>query len=285
MMHLSEQIQEHLSQLSKSQKKVASFVLEQPREVAMASAQEIGSIIGVSETTVIRFCYSIGLSGYGELQKMIREQLLFRESSLSTYQQSKKEFGEEPHFHEKVMSQDRQRILETMRQIKDDDFKRAITQLAEATTIYTLGLRSSHAAAMWLSYTIGLAKEDVRLLRTDSEDIVQTISRMNKHSVLVVISFHRYLKETVQIAKLAKQQGVFIIGITDSYAAPIQPYSHILFPMYSPDRSTLDTTASLFSFMNAMVAAIVLRQEQSIAKQQQLYRKVQSDFLFVERGE
>lgn len=284
-MQLSEQIQEHLSQLSKSQKKVASFVLDQPREVAMSSAQEIGNVIGVSETTVIRFCYSIGLSGYGELQKMIREQLLFHESSFITYQQSKREFGEEPLFHEKVMEQDRQRILQTMHQIKDADFHAAITRLAEATTIYTLGLRSSHAAAMWLSYTVGLVKEDARLLRLDSEDIVQTMSRMDQKSVLVVISFHRYLKETIQIAKLARQQGVFIIGITDSYAAPIQPYSNILFPIYSPDRSTLDTTASLFSFMNAIVAALALQQEESIAQQQQTYRNVQSDFLFVERGE
>lgn len=281
-MKLKELIQEHYNELSISQKKVALYVIDQPKTVAMSSAQEIGTTIGVSETTVIRFSYSLGLSGYAELQKNIREQLLFQESSLTTYQQAKLELDQEPHLFEQVMEQDRLTIRETMKQINEVDYKTAIERLAKAETVYVLGLRASYTAANWLSYTIGLVRGNVQLLRPETEDIIQTLSQMNKNSVVIVISFHRYLKETIQIAELAHKQGAFMIGITDSLLAPIVAYSHLLFSIYSPNKSTLDATASLFSFMNAIVAGLSVKEKDSFEKRRDTYRSIPSDFLFVE---
>ncbi len=281
-MIVKELIHEHYNQLSKSQKKVATYVLDHPKNVAMSSAYEIGSTIGVSETTVIRFCYSMALSGYAELQKIIREQLFSLESSLTTYQHSKLKLEKEPHFFEEVMEQDRKHISATMKQIKDEDYEMAIERLSDAETIYVLGLRSSYAASSWLSYTLGLVRGNVRLLRPDVDDVIQTLSQMNDKSVVIIISFHRYLIETIQIAQLAHKQGAFMIGITDSLLAPIHAYSHVLFPIYSPNKSTLDATASLFSFMNAIVAGLSVKEKASFEKRQEIYQSIQSDFLFVE---
>ena len=251
----------------------------------MSSAQEIGMMIGVSETTVIRFCYVLGLSGYSELQKTIREQLLFRESSLYTYQQSKLELEQAPHFYEQVMEQDCRTIAETIKQINETDYEKAIDHLSNAETIYILGLRSSHAAASWLSYTLGLVRHDVKLIRTEAEDVIRTLSTMNDKSVLVAISFHRYLKETIRIAELAHNQQAYIIAITDSLLAPIQEHSDVLFPIYSPNKSTLDATTSLFSFMNAMVAGVSVKEKDNFEKRQKTYQSLNSDFLFVEGTE
>ncbi len=281
-MKLKELIQAYYIEMSKSQKKVATYVMDQPRKVAMLSAQEIGSEIGVSETTVIRFCYSLQLSGYSELQKIIREQLLFQESSFTAYQKSKLELEQEPHFLRKVMEQDRVAITETVNQIKEEDYEAAIEQLSKAETIYILGLRSSFTAANWLSYTLGLVKGNVQLMRPETEDVIQTLSQMNEKSVVVVISFHRYLKETIQIAELAHEQQAFIIGITDSLLAPIHAYSQLLFPIYSPNKSTLDATTALFSFMNAIVAGLSVKEKDSFEKRQKTYQALTSNFLFIE---
>lgn len=281
-MKLKELIHEHYNDLSKSQKKVGQYILDNPKIVAMSSAQEIGAKINVSETTVIRFCHSLELSGYAALQKDIRENLLFQQSSLTTYQQSKLVLEQKPHFFEQVMEKDRVTITETMKRIKETDYEEAIERLSDAETVYVLGLRSSYTAANWLSYTIGLVRSDVRLLRPETEDVIQTLSQMNANSVVIVISFHRYLKETIQIARLAHEQGACIIGITDSSLAPIHAYSHLLFPIYSPNKSTLDATASLFSFMNALVAGLSVKEKESFEERQHSYQSIASDFLFVE---
>lgn len=285
MMKLKELVHEHFHNLSKSQKKVAAYVLDHPRNVAVSLAREIGIVIGVSETTVIRFCYSLGFSGYSELQKTIREQLLFQESSLHTYQQSKLELEKAPHFYEQVMEQDCHTIGETIKQINETDYETAIAHLSKAETVYILGLRSSHAAASWLSYTLGLVRQDVRLIRIEAEDVIRTISTMNDQSVLVAISFHRYLKETIRIAELARDRQAYVISITDSLLAPIQAHSDVLFPIHSPNKSTLDATTALFSFMNAIVAGVSVKEKDNFEKHQKAYQSLKSDFLFVEGTE
>lgn len=64
---IQQAIQHKYQELSKSQRKVASFILKNLQTVGVHSAAYVGEKSGVSETTVIRFCYSIGLSGYAEL--------------------------------------------------------------------------------------------------------------------------------------------------------------------------------------------------------------------------
>ena len=284
-MKLNEIVHTHFSNLSKSQKLVAAYVLDHPRNVAVSSAQEIGMEIGVSETTVIRFCYSLGLSGYSELQKTTREQLLFQESSLHTYQQSKLKLEKAPHFYEQVMEQDCHTITKTIKQINETDYETAIAHLSKAETVYILGLRSSYAAASWLTYTLGLVRHDVRLIRIEAEDVIRTISTMNDQSVLVAISFHRYLKETIRIAELARDQQAYVIAISDSLLAPIQAHSDVLFPIHSPNKSTLDATTALFSFMNAIVAGVTVKEKDNFEKRQKTYQSLKSDFLFVEGAE
>lgn len=280
-MVLLDLIREHFKGMSKSQKKVANYVLDHPNDIALYAAAEFGSKIGVSESTVIRFSNALGFSGYTELQKLVREQF-FKESSLTSYQQSKMVIPKNNSFHKQVMEQDRESILTTMNQIDEQAYQTAVQRLSNAKSVYVLGLRSSYSAANWLSFSLGLVKENVHFMRPDTEDVIRTITQMDEHSVVIIISFHRYLKETIQIAGLIRKQKSYIIGISDSILAPIHAYSDVLFPIYAANKSTLDAVSPLFSFMNAIVAGLIVEQKEDFMKRQALYETIPSHFLFEE---
>ncbi|MDI2589801.1 MurR/RpiR family transcriptional regulator [Psychrobacillus sp. NEAU-3TGS] len=280
-MLLRDLIREHFTKMSKSQKKVANYVLDHPNDIALYSAAEFGSKIGISESTVIRFSNSLGFSGYTELQKLVREQF-FKESSLTSYQQSKMDIPKDMSFHKQVMEQDRESILATMNQIDELAYQATVQRLSNAKSVYVLGLRSSYSAANWLSFSLGLVKENVHFIRPDTEDVIRTIMKMDEHSVVIIISFHRYLKETIEIAGLIRNQKSYIIGISDSILAPIHAYSDVLFPIYAANKSTLDAVSPLFSFMNAIVAGLIVEQKEDFMKRQALYETIPSHFLFEE---
>ncbi|RFU67635.1 MurR/RpiR family transcriptional regulator [Peribacillus saganii] len=283
-MNLKERIQQEYANLSKGQQKAAKYLLDNPREFAVRSASEIGIQAGVSETTVIRFCYSIKLSGFSELQKIIREQLLFNESSLGNYISRKLELAEQPHFLASVMEQDRQHMQETIRNISEKDFQHAVEQLVQTDKIYISGMRSSFSAANWLTFTLGLVRGNVQLLRPETDDLLATLSEMTSQSTLIAISFHRYLKETIKIAQLAKEQGVTVIGITDSLLAPIREHADIIFQIYSSEKSTIDTAPALFSLLNAIVAGVSIKDKDRFKKRKQQYEKLNADYFFADGG-
>ncbi|HDR7800184.1 MurR/RpiR family transcriptional regulator [Bacillus tropicus] len=280
-MDLKEIIQEEYNQLSKGQQRVAKYLLEKPGDFAVKSAGEIGEQVGVSETTVIRFCYSIKLSGFSELQKVVREQLIFMKSSLGQYFSSKLELAEQPHFYAKVMGRDCQYIQDTINNIDENEFERVVDQLVKTDKIYVLGLKSSFSAANWLTMTLGLVRGNVQILHPETNDLLCTLSEMDHKSTLIAISFHRYLKETIKVAEMAKEQGAFVIGITDSPLAPIREYADAIFPMYSSEKSTIDATPVLFSFLNAIVAGVSIKDKDRFEKRKERYEKLSGDYFFV----
>ncbi len=279
-MKLMELVQSQYGNLSKGQQKVAKYLLENPREFALHSAKEIGEKAGLSETTVIRFCYAIGLSGYSELQKNVRDQFISEKSSLANYYSSKLDIVDEPRFFEQVMEKDIQFIRETIMRINEADFQRAVDLLESAEKVYICGLRSSFSMANWLAFSLGIVRKNVQLVRRDTDDVLSMISGMNSDSVFVALSFHRYMKETLHIAEMAKSKGACIVGITDSPVAPLRDIADILLPLYSAEMSTLDIAPALISFINAVVAGVTIKDKAKFEKRKEEYERMNSEGLF-----
>lgn len=276
--NLKEVITGSYEKLSKTQQKLASYLLDNYQDIAVLSASELGKKAGVSETTVIRFCYRIGLSGYTQLQKEVREQLFHDKSSLDSYIQMKQPFVGEPHFLEKVMNMDAERITQAIQTIDEAKFDLTIEQLKSAQKIYIIGARTSFAAASWLAFTLGLVKDDVHLIRTESDDLLKILHSMDETSVVVSISFHRYVKSTTDFTKQAKSRNAKVVGITDTPLSPLKNNVDILIPLFSGKKPTLDSTPVLFSFLNALIAAMMTENKGSFKEEKDYYDKVFHDY-------
>ena len=59
--------------LTLSQKRIAELIVEDPEFVAFATVEKLALRLGVSPSTVVRFAYRVGLSGYPELQQKVRD--------------------------------------------------------------------------------------------------------------------------------------------------------------------------------------------------------------------
>ncbi|MFD4815924.1 MurR/RpiR family transcriptional regulator [Peribacillus butanolivorans] len=275
-MDLQQKVKEVFPGLSAGQKKVANYLLVHSHTFAVSSAQKLGKDIGVSETTIIRFCYSLGLSGFAELQKLIRNQLIF-ESSLNEYHSSKLEVANQPNFMAQVMQKDIVSIEKTIKNLSNDDFTKSVDKLAAADQVLISGHRLSFSAAHWLTFTLRLVREEVHLYRPDTDDIFLQLNKITENSVFVAISFHRYVKETVKITEMAKQAGAFVIGVTDSELAPIADFTDVLLPISAPRTSTIDTAPVLFSLLNSLVAGVSIKDAQGFKERKAMYDAFNQD--------
>ena len=279
-MDFQTKVKEIFATLSTGQKKVAKYLLDHPHEFAIHSAQEIGEVVGVSETTIIRFCYSLQLKGFSELQKIVRNQIFVEKSSLNEYYSSKKQVMNEPNFLESVMKQDMTNIKKTIENLSKEDFLHVVKRLSEADYILISGLRSSFAAAHWLGFTLCIVRDDIHVYRPDIDDVFLQLNKMSENSIFIALSFHRYMKETIKLTKMAKEAGAFVIGITDSELAPIADFSDVLLPISKSRVSTIDTAPVLFSLLNALVAGVSLYDEKAFKERKAKYDSFNEDEFF-----
>ena len=73
-------INDRYDRLTKTEKKVADFVLKCPRKVLFMSIMDLSECCGVSDTSVFRFCQKMNLEGIREFK--VRLSLSLRDKQL-----------------------------------------------------------------------------------------------------------------------------------------------------------------------------------------------------------
>ena len=69
-------ISDALPQLKGSAQKTAQFILDSPRETINLTITELGSRVGVSEASIVRFAQSLGYSGFHALKIRLAEDIV-----------------------------------------------------------------------------------------------------------------------------------------------------------------------------------------------------------------
>ena len=62
-------IQAQYPRLSKGQKLIAQYIINNYDKVAFMTASKLGDTVGVSESTVVRFANALGYAGYPKYKK------------------------------------------------------------------------------------------------------------------------------------------------------------------------------------------------------------------------
>ena len=66
-------IENNLSDFSKGQKRIAGYILENYDKAAFMTASKLGRLVGVSESTVVRFASELGYDGYPEMRRVLQD--------------------------------------------------------------------------------------------------------------------------------------------------------------------------------------------------------------------
>lgn len=279
MERIYQRIYEHQSTFSKNLQKISAHFYDDPKIFAVFSAAEAAKVIGVSETTVIRFCQKLGYKGYSALQEEVQH-LLFQKSSLSDYVEAKAVDDKTSQPIKSLMENDRHAIQKVMEQIPEMHLETAVKKLTAADHVLIAGVRSSHALASWFAFSLDLIIGNTRLYQPNVDDVLLRISKLTEKSVFVAFSFHRYAVDTIHIAKLAKQQGTFVIAFTDSPISPITQHASLVLPIQLNMKSTLDAAPAVLSLTNSIASAVSLAKPDQFHKRAKLFDSINGQDFF-----
>lgn len=278
---IKQRIEQHFESISKSQQKVASFVLNNPSFIGVHSATEVGEQAGTSETTVIRFCYSIGLNGYAQLQKEVTMYLFENNtnSTLGNYVSSKERLFNEQNLCEKVMGQASNQIIRIAEQINPEQFSDITKKMHEAKTIYIVGAGASRFAAQWLQFTLNTLRPNVKLVAMETSSIIRILQEIKETDIVLTISLHRYYKEPIQLTEQLKKRGIYTVAITDANVAPIHEVVDEAFVLQQAELSTIDVMPALISFINSLVVGMMSYNPNYYNEQRVKYDDFQNSFM------
>lgn len=261
---LLQRIDEKYPRLSKGQKKLSDYIRQEYDKAAFLTAAKMGDMVGVSESTVVRYAMTLGYKGYPEFQKALEE--LVR-TKLNSIQRMEVTYGRisQGEILASVLQSDIEKIKLTMDSLDQEAFEMTVDTILEARRIYVIGIRSCAPLASFLSYYLHLICENVTLINSNtSSEIFEQLIRIGKEDVIIGISFPRYSMRTLKALEFASNRSAKVVTLTDSIHSPINLYSSCNLIARSDMASIVDSLVAPLSVVNALVVALCMKKQKEV---------------------
>ncbi|MCR5677990.1 MAG: MurR/RpiR family transcriptional regulator [Agathobacter sp.] len=273
------------SRMSKGQKRLATYITDNYDKAVFLTAAKLGEIVGVSESTVVRFAMSLGYKGYPEFQDALEE--LVR-NKLNSVQRMEVTYGRisQSEILDTVLRSDAEKITSTLHKIDPHTFDLAVDTILNAKNIYIVGIRSCAPLASFLAFYLNLMFPNVILLTTNSSsELFEQMVRINKNDVIIGISFPRYSMRTLKALEFANSRQAKVITLTDSVHSPMNLYSSCNLIADSDMASIVDSLVAPLSVINALIVALCMKKQKAVAKTLTTLEQIWNEYQVYESDE
>ncbi len=259
-------IDENMQNFSKGQRKISEYLLKNYEKSLYLTAAKLAEVIGVSESTVVRFAIELDYDGYPEFQKALEEIV---KSELTPRQRmevtSEKITKGGKHPLRVMMEHDASRISKTLATMDFDEFDTVVEKIANARKIYVIAGRSSTALGDFLYFYLNMMAFPVQYVQIDSKaEIFEQLVHANEEDVCICMSFPRYAKRTIDGMSFAKSRNVTTVAITDSKIAPVTKYCDHVLLSKSDMIAVIDSLVSPLSIINGLLVSLSLYSKDAV---------------------
>jgi len=251
-----------LDRLTPEVRKAAIFVLENPNEVGVSSIREIAMAADVKPNTLVRMARVLGFDGYEDFREPFREEI--RRGTVSfpdraRWLQSISQSGMLGSLYADMVDSALRNIEETFAGIDETALKSAADAIWASRQVFVLGVGVNNSNAGNFTYLASTGMEQFRRIPRPGSTAVDDLARADKRDVLIAMTCKPYRSEVVEAVRIAREQGLTVIGISDSPASPVIAGSEHGFvvavdtPQFFP--SSVSTIALLETLLSFVIAS------------------------------
>lgn len=276
-----DRLSEEWDALTPEAQKAARYVLENPTDVGVSTVREIAEAAKVKPNTFVRMARQVGFEGYEDFRAPFRDAI--RQGRVSfpdraRWLQDIGKSGELGGLYADMIGAAIRNIEETFAGIDAASLKAAAEDIWNCRQIFTLGVGVNNSNARNFTYLASTGMKQFHAIPRPGSTPVDDLAWADQQDVLIAITCHPYRTEVIDAIKLARQQGMTVIGISDSPASPVILNAQHGFvvaadtPQFFPSSvSTIALLETLLSFVIAVSSdEIVERVERFHQRRHQL---------------
>lgn len=213
------------SKFTKAEKKIADYIIGHEKEVLFMSITELAGACEVGETSVFRFCKTMQLQGYQEFKMKLS--LGMRSTSAPDLTASSSPVNLEDSFSvlsQKLMQNSISAINETYSLLNPEEISRIMYYFERAEQVHFFGVGASMVTALLAFNKFLRITPKVQCVQ-DVHMQTMLASMLTEKDLAIVISYSGSTKDSIRIAKLAKESGAKVVCITKYEHSPLTNYS------------------------------------------------------------
>ena len=215
-------IKANYDRLSKTEKKIADFLIENPGNILPLYITELSGICGVSEASIVRFSKKFGFDGYQQLKIAIAQENHTRPVNENITAE------DTPYdIFTKVCDDIYCSLEKTKKGLDRDAIASCCDAILSSDDIIFLGLGNSAPIANDAAHKmlrLGLRAHPYN----DNHMQVIAVGHATERTVVIGISHSGASSDILDAMSIAKQRGAFTVAITNFQKSPIESVSDVV---------------------------------------------------------
>ena len=247
--------------LTPEAQKAARYVLENPQDVGVFTVREVAEAAQVKPNTVVRMARQAGFQGYEDLRAPFRDAIRsssFNFADRARWLQKVAKSGDLGELYADLAQAAMGNIEETFAAIEPEALRRAAEAIWNSRTTYVLGVGVNNGNARNFAYLASTGMMSFQPIPNAGTTAVDELAWSDARDVLIAMTIRPCRSEVVAAVRVAREQGVQVIAISDSAVSPIVRSAQHSFivatdtPQFFP--SSVATTALLETLLSLVIS-------------------------------
>ncbi len=217
-------IKQKFDAFTKSEQKIAQYILDNPEAVVNSTIMELAELSHCSEATIVRFCRSMGYSGF------LKFKISYAQNVVDPYKHLNPTFEKDDSTDkiiEKVFYNVKLALDQTKAILDNDTFQKAVAVIHDCKRFEIFGSGGSGIVAKDLQHK--LLKIGIKCNTYEDIDLqLMSASLLGKGDVAMGISHSGTNSGTIECLKLAREAGATTIVLVSQGKSPILKYGDIV---------------------------------------------------------
>ncbi len=271
-----ERLADELSELTPEARKAATYVLENPRDVGVSTVREIAEAANVKPNTIVRMARQVGFEGYEDFRVPFRDAIRRGQADFpdrARWLQDIRKSGNMGGLYADMVQDALRNVEETFANISSEQLKAAAEDIWSSRNVFVLGVGVNNSNARNFVYLASTGMVQFHAIPRPGSNPIDDLAWADKRDVLIAMTCKPYRNEVVEAVQVAREQGLKIVGLSDSPASPILRAADHGFvisadtPQFFPSSvSTVALLETLLSFVIAVASDEIVERVETFHK-------------------
>ena len=249
-----------LSDLTPEARKAATYVLENPRDVGVSTVREIAEAANVKPNTVVRMARQVGFEGYEDFREPFRDAI--RKGAIgfpdrARWLQDISKSGDLGDLYADMVRDVITNIEDTFAGISTEGLKATAKAIWKARRVFTLGVGVNNSIARNFTYLASTGMTEFHAIPRPGSTPVDDLAWADHKDILIALTSKPYRTEVVEAVKIAREQGIVIVALSDSPASPIIRMADHGFVVAVETPQFFPSSASIIALLETLLSFVI----------------------------
>ena len=274
-----ERLSDEWDGLTPEAQKVARYVLENPQDVGVSTVRELADYAQVKPNTVVRMARQVGFEGYEDFREPFREAI--RKGAdfpdRARWLQDVRKRGDMGELYADIVSAAIRNVEETFAGIPESLMKEAAEAIWNSENVYTLGVGVNNANARNFTYLASTGMIRFHAIPRAGSTPIDDLAWAGESDILIAITQRPYRAEVIESVDIAREQGMKIIGISDSPASPVILNADYKFITASDSPCFFPSSIATVALLEALLSFVIAVSDEKIIERVERFHRRRHD--------